>query len=232
MKGGSAPAHPSTDEIVLFSLNVGEPSSPFFENAYLVIDPRSKGAILIDPGCPDDRIDDYLFRNGLKLQAILNTHGHLDHTSGNDYYARKFGVKSYAHHQDRPMILSTPTVMIFLTKAGHLNLGGMDLQVLHTPGHTPGSVAYLIHGVLFTGDTLFRGDIGSAWGSTKPEQDLCLQQEIQSIVSALLPLPASTPVYPGHGDKTTLGEERNSNPWLKAGAFSSASPPRKEPKTP
>ncbi len=206
---------PSKAEVILFPINVGEEFNPFIENAYLVVDPGSRSAILIDPGSPDNRIDDFLSHDNLRLQAILNTHGHLDHTSGNEYYARKYKVKAYAHVLDRPMILTDSSLMVFLAKAGRTDIGGFDLRIIHVPGHTPGSVVYLIQGSLFTGDTLFRGAVGVAWGRTKGERERCLKQEVEGITSKLLPLPADTPVYPGHGDMTTLGMEKENNPLIK-----------------
>lgn len=172
---------------------------------------------MIDPGAPDDQIDIYLSRRALQLLAILNTHGHLDHTSGNEYYARKYKVKAYAHRLDRPMILTKAALMNYFMKEAHINLGGIQVLLLHIPGHTPGSVVFSIHGLLFTGDTLFQGSIGAAWGSTVDERKHCLQEEIDGIHSKLLCLPMESKVYPGHGDMTTLEKEKKDNPWLQDG---------------
>ena len=210
---------------IRFQENVGEPFDPFIENAYLVVDPASKCALLIDPGAPDPRIDDYLARKGLALRAILNTHGHPDHTGGDDYYARRFRVKVYAHRLERPLMLTDPSEMVFFSKTGHVEIGGFQVTILPVPGHTPGSVAYLIQGLLFTGDTLFKGGIGVAWGATQAERDRSVQQELNGITHQLFTLPADTIVYPGHGEETTVGIEKASNPCLRPGTIGPAGTP-------
>lgn len=159
----------------------GSPSIPSTEKAYLVVDPASKGALLIDPGAPDPRLDDYLARKGLVLRAILNSHGHPDHTGGDDYYACRFRVKVYVHRLERPLMLTDPSVMMFFSKTGRVEMGGFHVTILPVPGHTPGSVAYLIQGLLFTGDALFKGGIGVAWGATQAERDRSVQQELGGI---------------------------------------------------
>jgi len=208
------PGTPATLMVVRFQVNVGETFNPFLENTYLVVDLASKTALLIDPGAPDPPIDDYIAQHGLRLRAILNTHGHSDHVGGNEYYARKFEVKAYALRQDRPLMMTDPALMVFLDQAGPMDLGGIEMRLLHVPGHTPGSVCYCIQGLLFSGDTLFRGSIGLGWGTTTAERENSLRQEIEGIKQQLLTLPADTQVYPGHEEGTTIGAERTNNPFL------------------
>ena len=214
-------------ETLRFKVNTSEAFEPFIENAYLVVDSEHHGALLIDPGSQDDQIDAYLSNNGIKLGAILNTHGHMDHTAGNEHYARAFKVKVYAHALDRPMILTDPALMVFLDQEGPVTLGGFRLTVIHVPGHTPGSVAYLLSGALFTGDTLFRDGIGAAWGRTKAQQDDSIQQELHGIRNKLLTLPGDTAVHPGHGEATSISRERTSHAFLKPGALPHSTAPSK-----
>jgi len=228
-KGGSTPEAPSKVEVILFQVNVGEAFDSFLENAYLVVDQASQTALLIDPGAPDSPIDDYLAQHRLKLRAILNTHGHSDHVGGNEYYARKFDVKVYAHRLDQPLILTEPSLMVFLDRAGPMKLGGFEVRLLPVPGHTPGSLCYLIEGLLFSGDTLFHGSIGLGWGTTQAEREGSLRREIEGIKRKLLPLPSDTRVYPGHEGGTTIGAERAHNPFLNPGGSHSEMSKNKTP---
>lgn len=194
-------------EVQRFEVQVGEPGRTFLENAYLAV--RGKEALLIDPGAIDGKITAWIKERNLKVQAILITHGHWDHVGGAVHFAKTFGAPVYAHPADRP------GKGFRSLKAGSLTLGSFEVQVLETPGHSPGSVCFLIQGHLFSGDTLFEGGVGRTFGRTPLENEQLASQVIVSIRTQLLTRPESTPVYPGHGAATTLGQEKRNNPFLQ-----------------
>ena len=184
---------------------------PLGTNCYLVSDGPGSDVIIIDPAARPERIREALGERN--VAAVLLTHGHFDHTGALSAFADK---PIYIHSLDAPM-LSDPHLSVaemvhdrgVRPPATHtvqggdvLTLAGLDIRVLHTPGHTPGSVTYRIRGSLFTGDTLFQGSYGrtdfpgGSW-----------QQEMASI-RKLMALAGDQPVYPGHGPQTSLEMER------------------------
>ncbi len=184
---------------------------PLGTNCYLVSDGPGSDVIIIDPAARPERIREALGERN--VAAVLLTHGHFDHTGALSAFADK---PIYIHSLDAPM-LSDPHLSVaemvhdrgVRPPATHtvqggdvLTLAGLDIRVLHTPGHTPGSVTYRIRGSLFTGDTLFQGSYGrtdfpgGSW-----------QQEMASI-RKLMALGGDHPVYPGHGPQTSLEMER------------------------
>ncbi len=191
---------------------------------------RGPGAVIIDPGFigPEERDALYACVEQEKLQpeAILLTHAHFDHTHGVAECARHFGIPVYLHPEDRchldeliPMAdrffrpradLDLPLQDV--TDGQRLTLAGMELEVIHTPGHSPGSTCYYCaaSGDLFSGDTLFAGSIGR---TDLPCADY--DREIVSVMEKLLPLPGETRVHPGHGGDTTIAAERTGNPFLQ-----------------
>lgn len=206
-------------EVFIYSLVVGELEA----NAYIVGCPVTKVAVVIDPGAEGERILGAVNRAGYRLIQILLTHGHADHIGGVAFIRRVTGVPVAIHVKDAAMLTDPALNLSFylggsFTTSGpdrelvggeRIEVGHFSLQVIHTPGHTPGSVCYLGPGVLFTGDTLFAGSIGRTdfpGGS--------YQQLLQSIRERLLALPDATVVYPGHGPATTIGEERAHNPFF------------------
>ncbi len=197
-------------EVKVFEVKVGTAPRTFTENTYVLVDPARKSALLVDPGAPDARIEAFLKERGLRLQGILNTHGHGDHVGGNAHYSKAFKVEVYLHPADQNQAAGTTRALA----EGALTVGDFNLTVLTTPGHSPGSVCFHIDGKVFSGDTLFKDSIGRVWGSSKAEEERLQAQELESIKKRLLPLPDSTTVYPGHGESTTIGRERTSNPWL------------------
>lgn len=216
-------------------------------NCSILGDPESREAIVIDPGDEVDRILAVLRRHDLKVRAIVSTHTHIDHVGGLAALHRATGAPVLIHEDDLALYrsldmqagwLGIPTPEIvrlpdFLKEGDTLRWGEFAAHVLHTPGHTPGSISLVVgasdagtgkhaekdsaaakphvscESRLIAGDTLFQGSIGRTDlpGGSYP-------QIISSIREKLLVLPDETIVYPGHGDTTTIGEERESNPFL------------------
>ncbi|MGP1470975.1 MAG: MBL fold metallo-hydrolase [Schwartzia sp. (in: firmicutes)] len=195
---------------------------PVAANCYLLSDEGGKG-IVIDPGGDAPAILDTIRKEHITVEAILNTHGHSDHIAANDAVRNATGAPLYIHAADEHM-LTDPRANLSLFMGGNvvsrpaehhlkegdiLCVGAMALKVLHTPGHSPGGVCFAGEGVLFSGDTLFADSIGRTdfpGGS--------LPQLIGVIKEKLMALPDDTVVYAGHGPSTTIGRERQYNPYL------------------
>lgn len=195
-------------------------AGPVQANNYLVIDEKTKEAILID--CSDyvPEIVDYVKENGLTVKCILLTHGHFDHVLGINRMKEALGTKVYVHEGDKEQVLHTREVMTMFglpvdgvqnpvidgTLPAGLTLGGVEIKIIETPGHTPGGVCYLIGNDLFSGDTLFQGTIGRT--------DLpagSFSQIRHSVVDVLFALDENIKVYPGHGSPTTIAYEKKFN---------------------
>jgi hydroxyacylglutathione hydrolase len=197
-------------------VNAGTAAAPFPENSYLVCHPQSGSAVLIDPGADDERFAALASEQGVQVRMILNTHGHLDHSAGDRACRERFSAKLAAPAADRPLYAengSAAAVDLWLQDGQTLVCGGFTIQVLATPGHTPGSVCFLIGGQLFSGDTLFAGGIGRV--PSDRDEKKALQSLVGVIRRRLLTLPADTPVWPGHGRPTSIGEEALLNPFLR-----------------
>lgn len=214
-------------------------------NCSILGDPVSREGIVVDPGDDTDRILAILRRHDLKIRAIVSTHTHIDHVGGLAALHRATGAPVLIHHDDLELYrhldiqaqwLGMPTpaqvsIKDFVKEGDTLRWGGFVAGVLHTPGHTPGSISLVVRdGVapagregkatgaeliaapdtrLLSGDTLFRESIGRTdlWGGSYP-------QILDSIREKLLALPDEVVVYPGHGEITTIGFEREHNPFL------------------
>lgn len=187
--------------------------------------PETRKAIVVDPGGDADRIAALLDRHGLEPVALLHTHAHFDHVLGAPELKARFGAEILLHADDLSLYESVPMqgaffgftlpapapVDRFVPDGETLAIGQDRGEVIHTPGHSPGSICFHVGSqkLLLTGDTLFAGGIGRTdlWGGSHPAL-------MRSIRERLLPLDPETRVIPGHGPETTLGEEALSNPFL------------------
>lgn len=203
---------------------LGMPTGPLEVNCYLVACPVSREAVVIDPGGDGPKIAAVIEEKDLRPTAIINTHGHFDHIGANAFLmSRCEGLRLYIHADDLPYLESagghaehwgmpfedSPPPTDLLAGGEELRAGSLTLDVMHTPGHSPGGVCLFMRGHVFTGDTLFCGSIGR---TDLPGGDHELL--ISSIRTKLLGLPGGTEVLPGHGPGTTIGRERSSNPFL------------------
>jgi hydroxyacylglutathione hydrolase len=180
-------------------------------NGYIVSDSASKEAVVIDPGTPADRIAEQAA--GLKVKHILATHGHPGHVGGKDDVKAVTGGETGIHSLDAKQFLRSADR--YLLDGDELEFGDFKIQVLHTPGHTPGSVCFVIANHAFVGDTILAGGIGKQ----TPETDV--RRQMMSIGTRLLRLPPATALYPGHGPATSLERELAQNPIFRgAGARS------------
>ncbi|MEM3739783.1 MAG: MBL fold metallo-hydrolase [Candidatus Korarchaeum sp.] len=188
---------------------------PFESLCYLLEDRFSGSSFLIDAGCPAEEVVRLLEERGSRLEAVLLTHTHFDHLLEVNSITRSTGSKALAHPKDVEMLPvywredlgNIPEVIPSLEEGLTLSAANLSLVVLHTPGHTPGSVCYYSRdlGVVFTGDTLFKGAIGTLRYSGSPDSYGQMRRSLRKLSS----LPRDTVVLPGHGDRTTIREERD-----------------------
>lgn len=193
---------------------------PMGANCYIISDPETGNACLIDPGGEPGRIKDFLKKKGINPKFIINTHGHGDHILGNAY----FNIPIYIHRLEKDFLadpdknlsgmfgltLKSPEATRLLEDGEIITLDGLKFEIIHTPGHTPGGISIKIDNAVFTGDALFAGSVGR---TDLPDGDDRLL--IESIKKKLFTLNDDTHVYPGHGPDTTIGEEKENNPFFK-----------------
>ncbi len=193
-------------------------------NCYVVGCEETKEGVVIDPGGHPERILAEVDRRGLTVKYVLNTHAHFDHTDANGAVVAATGAPLALHPEDRPLLAASGGAALFGLQADsspppdldlhggdQLDVGTLCFKVLHTPGHTPGHVCFYeaAEGALFDGDVLFYRGIGRA---DLPGGNW--EQLLSSIQDQLFALPDGTVVYSGHGQATTIGEEKRLNPWL------------------
>jgi glyoxylase-like metal-dependent hydrolase (beta-lactamase superfamily II) len=196
-------------------------------NCSILGDESTGEAIVIDPGDQIDQVLQILAKHHLRAKYIVATHAHIDHVGGFKKLKAASGAPVLMHQNDLALYqnlavqaeylgVATPAITDvdeFLKEGDSLHCGALTLEVLHTPGHSPGSVSLYLPGEaerILSGDTLFQGSIGRTdlWGGS-------FDQILRSIHNRLLIFPDETPVFPGHGLPTTIGEERESNPFLQ-----------------
>jgi len=185
-------------------------------NCYLVGCEEKREAVVIDPGFDNvkdaEKIMKVIDKEKLHVKYIVNTHGHSDHISGNRILKEMTGAPILIHEYDAPMLTSSatsPSPDRMLHEGDIINVGNVTLQVLHTPGHTKGGISLLCGYIVFTGDTLFAGGIGTTDSAS------AYKEVMDSIKCKLAILPDHFEVYPGHGPTSTIGEEKRSNPFLQ-----------------
>ncbi len=202
--------------------------SPIQENTYILYN-EFNDCIIIDPGCyydaEKDELAAFITENKLKPTMLINTHCHLDHVFGNKFIAEKYKLTLQMHENEKPVLAfaSTSGLMynlpfdsyegefVYLNEGDVIKLGADELQILLTPGHSPGSLSFYSskNNFVISGDVLFQNSVGR---SDLPGGNH--NQLIKSIKEKLLILPAETVVYSGHGPATTIGEEKKNNPYL------------------
>ena len=209
--------------------------APFFKNGYILGCERTREAVVIDPGDEVDALLDVLKEHSLRAKYILLTHAHLDHITGVAAAKRALDVPVWLHRDDDFLykgvvqqgmmfglrVEPQPKVDHFYDDAQTLDFGQYTVSVHHTPGHCPGGVCLAVNGdpesngpsvpgILIVGDTLFAGSIGR---TDLPGGDSATL--LKSIRDVLFRFPADTPVYSGHGEATTVGHEKRTNPFLR-----------------
>lgn len=203
--------------------------NPFEENTYILFD-ESKECVIIDPGCfnsaEQKELAEFIREEGLKPVKLLNTHCHIDHVFGNSFVARTYKVGLEMHKEDLGTLHSLPQVShlyslnaeesvepsVFLEEGDKVQFGQSELDILFTPGHSPGSICFVSHADRFIigGDVLFYGSIGRTDLPGGDHETL-----LKNIREKLYVLPEDYAVFSGHGPETTIGFEKKNNPFVR-----------------
>jgi glyoxylase-like metal-dependent hydrolase (beta-lactamase superfamily II) len=202
---------------------------PLQVNCFIVSCNKTKEAVVIDPGEEGARILHMVERQGLKVCKVVNTHGHFDHIGANQEVIDATGAELMIHKDDLPILQNarnhaqvyglsvspSPDPDKLVHQGDRFQVGDLSFKVLHTPGHSPGGICLLSEGHLFVGDVLFSGSIGR---TDLPGGDF--DSLVEGVREQLFSLPDETVVHPGHGPDTTIGRERQMNPFVGDDAFS------------
>lgn len=193
-------------------------------NCYLAVNEETRQTAVIDPAACPSYLMGHIKSEGLKIEAVLLTHGHFDHIMGLDGFLKEYDVPVYLHRDDEQLIKDPGLNQSGVYTSGYtfgsatyiednetLKTAGFEFKVLHTPGHTPGGVCYYAEAekVLFSGDTLFQNSVGRTDFPLGSMSDL-----VRGIREKLMVLPDDVLVYPGHMGETTIGYEKSHNPFL------------------
>jgi len=206
--------------LIIKTLTVG----PIMANCFIVGCENTKSAVVIDPGDEADKILMALAESQLTVKYIINTHGHFDHVGANKKMKKITGAEILIHAADADMleqismasqafgmsVENSPPADRTIGEGDQITFGDITLNVIHTPGHSPGGIALSADGVVFVGDSLFYGSIGR---TDFPGGDY--NTLISSIKNKLFPLGDEVVVYTGHGPETSIGQEKRMNPFLK-----------------
>jgi glyoxylase-like metal-dependent hydrolase (beta-lactamase superfamily II) len=193
-------------------------------NCYLMYCEETRKGAVVDPGADPDKIFQVIDRAKIQPVILINTHGHIDHIGANKDIKDKYGIPLYIHEGDKEMLAlghqseisiflgakESPAPDEYLKEGDEIKINNSFLKVIHTPGHSPGSVCLLGDGLLLSGDTLFNMGVGRTDlpGGSWEELE-------RSIRSKIFALPEDIMVLPGHGPSTTVGREKNSNPFIR-----------------
>jgi glyoxylase-like metal-dependent hydrolase (beta-lactamase superfamily II) len=193
-------------------------------NCYILWDEKSKKGAVIDPGGDYEEIEKVIQDKDLDIKYIILTHGHIDHIAALTQLKNKTSALILIHPADSDMLvdptynlssftgenLICPKADRFLDDGDKIEVGASELEVLHTPGHSPGGISLFTDKMIFTGDALFCGGIGRTDFPGASHTQL-----LRSIKEKILSKPDDTVVYPGHGPETIIGEEKKNNPWIR-----------------
>jgi len=196
---------------------------PMEANCYILYNPGKRKGLIIDPGAEGSRLIKFIQEKKISILYIVNTHGHPDHIGANRKIKEYTGAPILIHQYDAPMLTksegvlplvflseySSPPADTFIREGDLIECAGMRLEVLHTPGHSPGGISLLTDDSIFTGDTLFAGSVGRfdlPGGS---------EEVLLNSINRILSLDENLTIYPGHGPSTTVGQELRTNPFIR-----------------
>lgn len=201
---------------------------PIAANCYVIGDRGSRDGCIIDPGDDADKILAVVRETGLEIRFLIGTHGHFDHIAAVSALKKSLNCDFLLHEKDIPFVRQSqstaqqwgiridqvPEPDRLVNDGDKLSLGNLELEILHTPGHSPGGISIYVPGekLVFTGDTLFQGSIGRtdfAMGS--------MEELVGSIKNRLYTLPDDTVAHTGHGESTTIGREKTGNMFVQGG---------------